>query len=348
MTRRSTVWSSEAERVDKRGRPPAPQTQRPASSLLFGVCLLNHVLKFLVGAICVYPTASFAGSVLLMGIGGVAPTSCSASSAFFTRASSNIASAIAAGAPGVAAWQSAVEGLICGQVTGGTFALKDVEYMTVAPTLALAEMNLVSSSFTLAPGASMTFAPNAGLTGVANETGFADVSGYTPSTGQMSTTSGLLGACVLNNRTTLMTSSFLSEVGTQITSNDFVVDVLTGSSASAASIFAVGGTSAAGLTSTQVASTKGGFWASRTASTSVSAYVNGALLDTQDGAGPTSITGIGDFFVLGLNTGTAGTDGLPDTIGAVILGAGETTAQVEADEALFTAALHAMGISSGC
>jgi hypothetical protein len=274
-------------------------------------------------------------------------TSCAQSQAFFTRAAANITAA--GGAAAVATWVKAVDGLICGQVNGGTWSLKDVEYMLVAPTPQLAVMNLVSSSFTLSPGASMMFAANAGLTGVANLTGYADVSGYTPSSGQMTTATALMGVCVLNNRTTLMARSFLSEVGTQTSSNSFVIDILTGSSATQASLFLAGGSALIGPSSTTIPTTKGGFWLSRTSSASFNAFANGATLGTQSGTVPAT-TGIGDFFVLGLNN--AGTPfspgGLADTVGAVILGGGETATQVQADEVLFTTALHAMGISSGC
>lgn len=273
--------------------------------------------------------------------------SCTASQAFFTRASTNIAAATSAGAPGIASWEGAVDGLICGQVTGGTFALKDVEYMIVAPTPALANMNLVSASFPLAPGAAMTFAANAGLTGVASLTGFADT-GYTPSSGQMTTSSALLGACVLNNRTTLMASSFLAEVGAQSASNFFTVLILTLTSSSSASAFGAG-TASITVPSTATPTTQGGFFTSRTGASAVSAIANGTVVGTST-AGISSLTGTGDLLVLGLNaSGTPfAPGGLTDTIGAVVIGGGESTAQVQADEALFTTALHAMGISSGC
>jgi hypothetical protein len=274
-------------------------------------------------------------------------TSCAQSQAFFTRAAANITAA--GGAAAVSTWVKAVDGLICGQVNGGTWSLKDVEYMLVAPTPQLAVMNLVSPSFTLSPGTSMMFAANAGLTGVANMTGYADVSGYTPSTGQMTSSSALMGVCVLNNRTILMTSSFLTEVGVNGSHNFFDLGILTDSSMSQASRFIPGGTAAILVSSTVTPTTQGGFWVSRTGANSFSAIANGTVIGTSTVGSP-ALTGIGDFFVLGLNNvGTPfSPGGLPDTIGAVILGAGETTAQVEADEGLFTTALHAMGISSGC
>ena len=52
-----------------------------------------------------------------------------------------------------------------GQVNAGTsWPSKDVEYFPVAPTVGLADLNLVSSSFTLVPKASVTFTASAGMT----------------------------------------------------------------------------------------------------------------------------------------------------------------------------------------
>lgn len=300
-------------------------------------------------------------SMTLTGVGGAIPSlgSCAASKAFFTRASANIAAAVTAGAPGISAWEGAVDGMICGQATPGlntsgtnTLAKKDVLYFEPAPTPLLANMNLVQSSFTQTPGAGMaTFVPNAGLTGAANTTGFADT-GYTAASGQMTTSSIMLGACVLNNRTSLMTSSFLSEVGMQVTSNQFVIDVLTGSGSGSASLFAPGGATTRVGTTTNITTTKGGFFTSRTASGTFNTYVNGAVFLTAVSSTVPSLPGTGnDFFVLGLNnSGTPfSPGGLPDTVGIIVLGGGETQAQVFADEALFTTALHAVGLASnGC
>jgi hypothetical protein len=271
---------------------------------------------------------------------------CSNSQSFFTRASTNMT---AAGGPSVTStWAGAVDGLVCGQVSGGTFSLKDVEYFLVAPTVALADMNLVSSSFTLAPQASVTFAANLGMTGAANTTGYADTT-YHPTSGQMTTSSSLMGVCVLNNRTTLATPSFQSELGSDGPSNGYVLDPLSGSTTSAATLFGLGGTGSASFSTTTIPTTQGGFWASRTTSGSLNSYLSGTNLGAFSSTAP-SLTGTPSFFVFAFNNnGTMfGTAALPDTVGAVILGAGETTAQVQADEALFTAALHTVGIGSGC
>jgi hypothetical protein len=309
-------------------------------------------MKYLIALpLWVFATVAHAGSMSMQGTGTIFTPNCSQSASFFTRAATNIAAALVAGASGILNWEVAIDGLICGQVTGGTWSLKDDEVVTVAPTLALAEMNLVSSSFTLLPGSSMVFTANAGLTGVANMTGYADT-GYAPSSGQMTTSSSLIGACVLNNRTTLMASTFLGEVGTQTSggASAFMLDILTWTTTSQATGFANNGSSRQTFSTTTLPTTQGGFWSSRTATSSFSDYHNGTLLGSQGGATAVALAGVPNFLALGLNdNGTARSPGgLTDTLGAFVLGGGETTVQVEADEALFTTALQAMGISSGC
>ena len=267
--------------------------------------------------------------------------SCSASTAWLSRA--NVVGGV------TTPYQNAVTALICGQVNAGTFALHDVEYLTTAPTEALAELNLVSSSFTLAPRASVTFTANAGLTGAANSTGSADTT-YSPASGQMSTSSALMGVCILNNRTTLATPSFQSELGSQATSpTGYIIDPLTGTTSATATLTTLGASTTADIPLSTVSTTQGGFWVSRQSSTAFSTYFSQALVSTATITSSTPPAG-NSFFLFGLNNAGVlfGNTGLPDTVGGVVLGAGETTAQVQADEALFTAALHAMGVSSGC
>jgi hypothetical protein len=289
--------------------------------------------------------------------------SCASSQAFFARAKANIAAAPSQGATPIqiSNWETGANGLICGQATpslntSGTnlFALIDVEYYTTAPTLALAEMNLKSASFTLVPGSTgsggPTFVANAGLTGAATLTGFADTK-YNTASGQMSQSSALMGVCILNNRTTLATPSFQSELGSQSTSPmGYVIDPLTGANTSQATLVTLGSSTTANFSTTTIPSTQGGFFVSRLTSTTFSSYFSGTLLSTS------SITssvpgGPATFYVFALNT----TNGAPslgnaltDTVGGIALGGGMTTAQVQALETLFTTALHAVGVSSGC
>ena len=92
-----------------------------------------------------------------------------------------------------------VDSLICGQVTQVTWTTKDVEYFLAAPSLALAEMNLISASYTLTPHGNLSFDPNVGATGGGNQSGgntaYMDT-GYTPTSGQMTVTSASLSVCV--------------------------------------------------------------------------------------------------------------------------------------------------------
>src|SRR6202021_2122606 len=110
-------------------------------------------------------------------------------------------------------------------------------------------------------------------------------------------------------------------------------------------LFGLGGTGSASFSTATISNIQGGFWASRTSSSSLNSYFSGTNLGSFSSTAP-ALTGTPSFFVFAFNNnGTMfGTAALPDTVGAVILGAGETTAQVQADEALFTAALHTVGL----
>ena len=258
-----------------------------------------------------------------------------------------IIAANTAGAPLLTTWETAVDTLICGQSAGGTWAAKDVEFLTVAPTPALANLNLVSASFPLVPQSGTTFAANAGLTGSQTATGYADV-GYSAATGQMTITSGLLGVCVLNSRASSL-STFAADVGVQMSGSSTAsnISILSGSSGANTNTFALGGAQST-VSSGIIPNTLGGFWTTRQGS-SLLAYSSGTQVLTITSC-PTSLPTGFDFFVLALDVSGVPVSGkgLPDTVGAVVLGAGETGAQVQADEVLFTNALHAMGVSSGC
>jgi hypothetical protein len=88
--------------------------------------------------------------------------------------------------------------MICGMVTDGNWATLDALYILAAPTTAIAEMNLISTSFTLTPHTG-TFTANSDWQG----NGSSDYldTGFTPSTagGQYTASSGGGGTYIINN-----------------------------------------------------------------------------------------------------------------------------------------------------
>jgi hypothetical protein len=295
---------------------------------------------------------AIAGALSLLGVGGPGGShvvgSCSQSQAFFSRAAANIAAAPTTFSPSIATWETAVDTLICGQVTAGTWANKDIEYFLAAPSEALAMMNLVSANFTGTPHGNLTFDANVGITGdEANGTGTAFVdTGYAPPSGQMTPTSAYLGVCVLNARTAPLASSYAPEIGSQ-TSTSYMTIALVDASGTAYSTFTDVGTG--GITfAVQPNGTQGGWASSRTPANTADffGYLNGTQVGSQASNG--TISGNPNFFLLANDiSGTASTF-TSDTLGLAAAGAGETSAQISADHTLFSAALAKMGINSGC
>jgi hypothetical protein len=260
---------------------------------------------------------------------------CAASQAFFVRAASNIAAAPTTYIPSITTWESAVDSLICGQVAAGTWASKDIEYFLVAPSEALAEMNLVSSSYTLSPNGAIVFDPNVGVTGDGS-TAYFDT-GYDPSTGQMTSSSGYLGICMISN-------SWAGDgIGEKSATSGMYVSP--GGSGSTFALYTM-----QGLASSHVngLGTQGGFVVSRTDSAHIQPYFNGLPVGTSPFPSTGGIVGGTTLYVLGDNVSGSTPLFSRGTLGFAAAGAGETAAQILADHILFSAALATMLIQSGC
>jgi hypothetical protein len=294
-----------------------------------------------------------AGALTLLGVGGPGGShvlgSCSQSQAFFARAAANIAAAPTTYTPTIATWETAVDSLICGQVTAGTWTTKDVEYFLAAPSQALAMMNLVSSSYTGTPHGNLVFDNNVGITGdgLASKTAYVDT-GYAPPAGQMTPTSAYISACVLNPRTSAGgVTNYSPEIGSQASSSYMTIQPVDagGTTFSNFSLVGTGGVSYA----LQANGTQGGWAVSRTAADTAHffAYLNGTSVATVSSTG--TISGNPNFYLLANDiVGTGATTFSPDTLGIAAAGAGETSAQITSDHTLFSAALATMGINSGC
>ena len=296
---------------------------------------------------------AIAGVLSLLGVGGPGGShvvgSCSQSQAFFSRAAANIAAAPTTFTPSIATWETAVDTMICGQVTAGTWANKDIEYFFPAPSQALAMMNLVSSSFTGTPHGNLTFDPNVGITGdgFSSRTAYVDT-GYAPPSGQMSTSSAYISACVLNSRTTAGgVVAYSSEIGSQ-SSGSFMAIQPVDAGGTTFSNFALLGTAGVSY-ALQTNGTQGGWALTRTAADTAHwfAYLNGTLIETVSSTG--TIASNPNFYILANDVvGTGATTFVPDTVGIVAAGSGLTGTQIGSDHTLFSAALAAMGINSGC
>src|ERR1700733_339944 len=260
---------------------------------------------------------------------------CAASQAFFVRAASNIAAAPTTYIPSITTWESAVDSLICGQVAAGTWVSKDIEYFLVAPSETLAEMNLVSSSYTLSPNGAIVFDPNVGVTGDGS-TAYFDT-GYDPSTGQMTSSSGYLGICMISN-------TWAGDgIGEKSATSGMYVSP--GGSGSTFALYTM-----QGLASSHVngLGTQGGFVVSRTDSAHIQSYFNGLPVGTSPFPSTGGIVGGTTLYVLGDNVSGSTPLFSRGTLGFAAAGAGETAAQILADHILFSAALATMLIQSGC
>ena len=278
------------------------------------------------------------------------PGTCAASLAFFTRAAANIAAAPTTYTPSISTWESAVDGLICGQVTAGTWANKDIEYFFPAPSLALAEMNLVSSSFTLTPSGVVAFDPTVGVYTDHATTSFFDT-GYDPLVtnnplSQMTSSSGYLGICQLNNNPGSnvggpgigeLDSSGAGPTGMQVAptgaGGPFLVTQMQGSTTSVVNSLG----------------DLGGFVVSRTNNTQIQAYFNGLPVGTtpKPSTSP-GIVGGTTLYVLGSHVSGGTTQISQGTLALAAAGAGETAAQVLADHTIFSNALNTMLLQGGC
>jgi hypothetical protein len=267
---------------------------------------------------------------------------CAASQAFFVRAASNIAAAPTTYIPSMTTWESAVDSLICGQVAAGTWASKDIEYFLSAPSQALAEMNLVSSSNTLTPNGTIIFDPNVGANTDHATTSFFDT-GYDPSLGQMTSSSGYLGICELNNVPGANVGGpAIGELGAGATNGMQVAPTDAGGPFLVTQMQGTGQSKINGL------GDQGGFVVSRTDSAHIQAYFNGLPVGTTPFPSTGGIVGGTTLYILGAQVSGGPNQASQGTLAFAAAGAGETAAQVLADHTLFSNALATMLIQSGC
>jgi hypothetical protein len=221
---------------------------------------------------------------------------------------------------------SAVQTLICGLVTNGTYSGLDLLYVGATSSLANSQLNwaqATSNVYPLVSHGTISFALNAGWTGDGS-TGYFDT-GWKASTNAVSMTlnSASIGICILNNRT-VFNSNYAH--GTADGTHYLNMAVLFNSSNW--TIYNINDNATGGLY--YVASTAQGSWiATRTLSTLMTLYLNGTSVNTI-GSGANNSTAMPSSNMMFLASNANGTVNAfsPDQVGYFLIGTGFTGTQV--------------------
>jgi hypothetical protein len=168
--------------------------------------------------------------------------------------------------------KTAVDALICGMVTDGTYSLLDGLYVFATNSGTNAQLNWAQNAYNLTLHGSETFAANAGYTGNGS-TGYFDT-GFTPSTagGQYAFNSANIGGCVLTNRTSAQNYAL---IGIEDSGNDYSL-IIPLSSGSSFAYDLQGNTIPSYSTSTA----QGSYAVSRTGASLNALYYNGSQVAT--------------------------------------------------------------------
>lgn len=231
---------------------------------------------------------------------------------------------------------SAVTNFICGLVTDGLLSTLDVLYVPAINSTANANLNWISSSFSLSCTGSPTFTAGQGYTG--NGTSFCSTT-WVPSASAVNYTqnSATVGVCVFNSRTS---GSSFSETGgidagglfTNLDPLDFFGSQWNVNDAGFS--FGLGATNA-----------QGSWNAVRTASNAEAIFQNGTSIATST-QGSLTVPTVA-MYILGYNNnGTLG-QGSSDTLSAVWYGASWNTTQMGNFRSRLQTYMTAIG-NSGC
>jgi hypothetical protein len=316
---------------------------------------LSHLISAAMAA-CSFGAPAHAGTLLLMGVGGVSDgfaPSCSQSSAYIS---------VATGISSYPAYESAMDSFICGMVTDGTFALIDHAYNFAAPSQALATVDLVqgrSGSLAAATptiSGTMIFDPNVGFTGDGS-TAYID-SGVNLATlaeasgANFAPSSAGVGICVLSSRLSTYAGTNAPtqvagnyyEFGAEYPSSSptYYTYLITNNTATQGVAMINSGT--IGGTGTTTTS-QGFWWVGRTAASGTGSnevYLNGSSLGFGN-SGTSAAPPSEDIFIGAWNAGGTAAKFSADTLGFWVIGGGLSAANVSAVQTrlntLFTALL---------
>jgi hypothetical protein len=230
---------------------------------------------------------------------------------------------------------TAYQNLICGMVTDGTWSLMDALYVFATNTTTTANLNLVSTSFTLTTHGTETFSANNGYTGDGS-TGYFDT-GFNAATagGNFSQNSASIGACVLTSRTA---SQAYASIGNTNGSTYAYIQPASGGVQ-----FDLNGSTFPGFGS---ANAQGSLIASRTTSSAIALYQNGSSVATPTDASLALASQ--DLYVGGYNSSGTAQDFSADQIAYAIIGGGLSSTQAGNVYSRLHTFLVAVGASSGC
>lgn len=259
------------------------------------------------------------------GFGVPSGTGCSQSATFLARTSGLSGTQI-----------TAYQNLICGMVTDGTWTLMDGLWMFATNTTTTANLNLVSTSFTLTPNGTETFTANNGYTGDASS-GYFDT-GINPGAAiNYTQNSGSLGSCILNSRTTPQTWASIGN--SDFTKYSYIYPYWTGG------LIAYEINSHT-FPSFAASNSQGSLIASRTSSSVLTLYKNGSSIAT-----PVD-TSIGvsfvDMFIGAYNLGGTAADYSGDLIASAFISSGVTPTQAANIYSREHTFFVAVGAASGC
>lgn len=232
------------------------------------------------------------------------------------------------------------DSIITGNLSGATGCgtVLDGLYMFATKNTTEANRNLCGTSFGITVGGSPTFTADRGYTGDAT-TAFLDT-GYQLLTGggNFAESSGAVGACILNARTTaLLYTAVGAEESTGSTSQTFII--LNGLQG----LFRVNSDNGVAPV---ITSSQGTWISSRTASNLTTAYLNGASIGTSAQAGQARAAA--NLYFLATNQAGVGAIAFSgDQIGAGFLGAGLDATKAAAISSRISAFITSVG-GSGC
>jgi len=237
---------------------------------------------------------------------------------------------------------SAYQIMICGMVTDGTWSLMDGLWVFATNTTTTANLNLVSTSFSLTVHGTETFAADAGYTGDGS-TGYFDT-GYNTSTSGVNYTqnSASLGECTLTSRTAQQS---YNAIGNQETVNFFANLIAPLLSAGGPLEFELTGNTYLQDTPSPF-SAQGSYIETRTTSSTVALYLNGT--SAFSGSDTSGALANANIFIGALNEG--GTAGLfdADQLAYAFIGGGLTGTQISNIYSRLHTFLVAVGAPSGC
>ena len=233
---------------------------------------------------------------------------------------------------------AAVQTLICGMVTDGSYSLLDGLYVFATNSTANANLNWAQNNYNLTQVGTVTFTANAGYTG--NGTTGYFTTGFNPRTAttpQYQLNSATLGWCDATSNTVVNSAAIM---GANDGTNRSYVQTLASGPQANVFINALSGTGAFSISNGQ-----GSWMASRSGSAQTNLFHNGTSIGSIPLA--SSNTANDAFFLLALNSSGTASAFHPDLIAWMLFGAG-TNSVVTSIRSRLNTYLSTVGGTSNC